>query len=72
MTLKQFDPEKLKRLREKKGLTWLELSRELKAYEPKLSKNSVWSWERGTHSPSAKSLFALSAFFKKPVDYFLK
>lgn len=72
MRMKQFDPEKLKKLREKKGLTWLELSRELKQFEPKISKNSVWSWETGAHSPSSKSLFALSAFFNKPVDYFLK
>lgn len=74
-----FDPKKLKRLRTSfvgedgsRGLTWLELSRALKRFEPNVSKNSVWGWERGLHEPSLKSLNALSALFKLPIDEFMK
>lgn len=67
-----FDPKKLKKLRAAKGLSWLELARALKEYEPKVSKNSVWGWERGEHAPSLKSLNALSSFFGLPIEEFMK
>lgn len=67
----KFDADKLKKLRTKKKLTWLELSRELKKFEPNISKNSVWGWERGRHQPSLKSLNALSSFFGLPINKFM-
>lgn len=69
---RRFDPKKLRKFRMELKLTWLELSRGLKVYEPNVSKNSVWGWEKGRHSPSARYLNAMSAFFKRPIDDFMK
>lgn len=67
-----FDPKKLRKLRMAKKLSWLELSRALKEFEPKVSKNSVWAWETGRHEPSVKSLNALSSYFGLPIEDFMK
>lgn len=72
LNLKKFDPKKLTVLREKAGLTFLELSREMKRYEKKISKMSIWGWERGDHEPSLKYLSIMSAYFKVPIEYFMK
>lgn len=75
MTMKKkkvFNPEKLKVERERKGLTFLTLSRALQKFEPKLSKQSVWVWETGRATPSFKSMNAIASLFGRPIDYFLK
>lgn len=72
MKLKKFDPDKLAFFRKKSGLTYLELSRELKKFGTKISKNSIWGWEMGLHEPSAKGLNVLSAFFKVHIESFMK
>lgn len=72
MKNKKFDPVKLTYFRKKSGLTYLDLSRELQKFGNKISKNSVWGWERGDHEPSLKAINAMSAFFKVPIDSFMK
>jgi len=72
LKLRKFDPKKLTSLRENAGLTYLELSREMARYEKKISKMSIWGWERGDHEPSLKYLSIMSAYFKVPIEYFMK
>lgn len=72
MKQSKFDPEKLRRLRIKAGMTYLDLSRALNKYGNKISKTSVWGWERGDHVPSLKALNVMSSFFSVPIDFFMK
>lgn len=72
MVKQKFDNRKLKKLRVNQGLSFLELARALKPWNPKVSKSSVWGWENGNHTPTIKSLTGLSSFFSVPVEEFLK
>ena len=56
---------KLKRLRQKKGLTSKELAEKLN-----VSQSTVSAWETGTKKPRVKTVNNLANFFNVSVEYF--
>ena len=59
-------PDRLKKLREEKGLTQLQLSTKIN-----VSKSSIGGYERGTKKPSIGVLKTLSGYFDVATDYLL-
>lgn len=58
--------ERLKELREEKGISQVELSKQLKY---KLSASAIGRWENGERSPTLESLIILADFFCVTLDY---
>lgn len=58
-------PERLKKLREDKGLTMAELSRKIGS----ISQGSLSHYEAGTRTPGLNILIELSNFFNCSIDY---
>jgi len=58
-------PERLKKLREDKGLTMAELSRKIGS----ISQGSLSHYEAGTRTPGLNILLELSNFFNCSMDY---
>ncbi|GGH70502.1 hypothetical protein GCM10010978_05490 [Compostibacillus humi] len=57
--------ERLKKLREEKGLTTDELAEELD-----FAKSLIWSYELGKKEPSITHLRRIARFFDVPTEYF--
>lgn len=58
-------PERLKKLRETKGLTMAELSRKIGS----ISQGSLSHYEAGTRTPGLEILMELANFFNCSIDY---
>lgn len=58
--------ERIKELREEKGLSQRQLAAEIKASQANISR-----WENGTQDPSTEWLIALADFFNGTTDYLL-
>lgn len=58
-------PERLKKLREDKGLTMAELSRKIGS----ISQGSLSHYEAGTRTPGLEILIELANFFNCSIDY---
>lgn len=56
----------IRELRIKRGLSQLELAKQLN-----VAQNTVSQWENGTREPDAEMLRKLSAFFNVSIDYLL-
>ena len=65
-----FNADLLKREREKRGLKYLHLARELQKYGTKCSKSVVWQWETGGAQPTPRYVMALSDYFGRPMEDF--
>lgn len=59
-------PEKLKELREEKGVSQMQLARSLG-----VSQSAIAKWELGKTEPTASALISLSRYFGETVDYLL-
>ena len=55
---------RLKELREEKGLSILQLSKEIN-----YSDVTIGRWERGLRTPNMDALIVLSKFFRVTIDY---
>lgn len=58
--------ERLKELREQKGITQAQLSE-----ATELTVSAISKWERGRRGPSAFALFKLSRYFGVSADYLI-
>ena len=58
--------EKMKELRKDKGLSQLQLSKELE-----YSRESICAWENGTREPSFDTLILIAQYFGVTTDYLL-
>lgn len=67
-----FDPKKLIEAREKKKLSPDEVFAALIHMRIKMSCTTYRNWENNKQIPNANELKKLSAFFKKPMNYFFK
>ena len=65
MQVREFNPDKIKRLRTKNKMSQKKLGEYLG-----ISDRAVSKWELGLSNPSEKNLIQLSKVFKVPVDYF--
>lgn len=62
---------RLAALREARGLSLAELSRQLEPYGIRLGRSTIGKWETGVSSPNAYQLLALCRFFRvSAADYF--
>lgn len=61
-------PERLKELRIEKGLSQMELSRELNGV---ISASSIGFWELNKRKPTSDALIILASYFHVSTDYLL-
>lgn len=69
---KMYTPEKLKQLREAKGLSQTDFVFELDKHGLRITRQTLINWESGNTTPDANDIAVLSAFFNKPVQYFFE
>lgn len=67
---KMYTPEKIKELREAKGLSQTDFVFELDKLGLRISRQTLISWESGITAPNANDIAILAAFFKRSVQYF--
>ncbi len=58
--------DRLKELREIKGISQMQLAKELK-----LSQSAVAKWELGKTEPTASAIIAVAKFFNETTDFML-
>lgn len=58
--------DRLKELREIKGISQMQLAKELK-----LSQSAVAKWELGKTEPTASAIIAVAKFFNETTDFIL-
>ena len=66
----KFLPVKLKKIRDKKGITLRQLSLLLSDKGVNISPKTLNNWERGLTEPRPSSVSKLTSFFKLPPHYF--
>ena len=59
-------PERIRELRQSKGLSQMQLAKELN-----ISQSAIAKWELGKTEPGASALILLSKFFNETTDYIL-
>lgn len=65
-----FNPKKLRKAREEKGLSRQALARALFDEKVTISPQTVYNWERGDTRPDVDQLCALSEALNKSIGYF--
>ena len=66
-----FDGERLKAERLRQGYSFAQLAQRMARYEPKVSKQHIWGWERALCEPTPRYWYALSRALSQPIEYFL-
>lgn len=69
-TNKKFNPEIMKKLREKKGLSQEDLMVDLSNIGLKKSKNTLQKWENGITAPDVNDMAVVASFFGVPIQAF--
>jgi transcriptional regulator with XRE-family HTH domain len=65
-----FNPEKLKKAREEKGLSPTDLNFELVKVDLRVSRQTIMNWENGNTVPDANDMSLIAKYFNKPMEYF--
>lgn len=65
-----FVPVKLKKCREDKALSQLDLIFELDKIGLRVSRPTISNWEEGTTAPDANEISLIAKYFEKPIEYF--
>ena len=65
-----FSKEKLKELREKRGLSLSDMSHDLAKLGLRLTVETLRNWERGRHSPNVSDIEIIARLLKCPPAYF--
>ena len=58
--------ERLRELRMAKGLSQMQLAKELH-----ISQSAIAKWELGKTEPTASAIIAIANYFNEPIDYIL-
>lgn len=66
----KFLNEKIKECREERKLSIEDLTSELYAKGLKVSRMTVYNWEKGDTVPDVRDFAVVAAFFNKPMKFF--
>lgn len=68
--MKKFNPKIFRKELNNSGFSRKGLVQKLQKFEPRLSRATVWNWERGKSAPNSKHLLAICSVFSKEPNYF--